>query len=81
MDPITRGDYPYTMQGLVKERLPKFTEEESKMLTGSFDFVGLNYYTALYATDVPKNYSKPASYLYDPHVITLSEYKWKPFID
>ncbi|CAN6692630.1 unnamed protein product [Malus baccata var. baccata] len=73
MDPITRGDYPYNMRCLVRERLPKFTEEESKMLTGSFDFVGLNYYSARYATDVPKNYSKPASYLYDPHVTTLTE--------
>ena len=51
------------------------------MLTGSFDFVGLNYYYARYATDVPKNYSKLASYLYDARVTTLSEYKLKPFID
>ncbi|CAN6559638.1 unnamed protein product [Malus baccata var. baccata] len=73
MDPITRGDYPYSMQGLVRERLPKFTDEESKMLLGSFDFVGLNYYSARYAADVPKNYSEPASYLYDPHVTVLTE--------
>ncbi|KAM1148869.1 hypothetical protein ACFX2B_029227 [Malus domestica] len=73
MDPITRGDYPYSMQGLVRERLPKFTDEESKMLIGSFDFIGLNYYSARYAADVPKNYSEPASYLYDPHVTLLTE--------
>ena len=81
MDPITRGDYPYSMQGLVRERLPKFTDEESKMLIGSFDFIGLNYYSARYAADVPKNYSEPASYLYDSHVTLLSEYKFKTFID
>ena len=81
MDPITRGDYPYSMQGLVRERLPKFTDEESKMLIGSFDFIGLNYYSARYAADVPKNYSEPSSYLYDPHVTLLSEYKFKTFID
>ncbi|KAI5063014.1 hypothetical protein GOP47_0021561 [Adiantum capillus-veneris] len=30
-------------------RLPYFTEEESKELKGSVDFVGLNYYTSNYA--------------------------------
>ncbi|KAJ8436489.1 hypothetical protein Cgig2_000474 [Carnegiea gigantea] len=53
MDPITHGDYPYTMRSLVGDRLPKFSCEESQMLNGSFDFIGLNYYTACYAADAP----------------------------
>ena len=53
MDPITHGDYPYTMRSLVGDRLPKFSCEESQMLYGSFDFIGLNYYTACYAADAP----------------------------
>ena len=39
-----------TMQSLVGRRLPKFSSAESKMLKGSFDFVGINYYTSNYAT-------------------------------
>ncbi|KAH7288262.1 hypothetical protein KP509_31G019700 [Ceratopteris richardii] len=36
------------MKSSVNARLPRFTEEESKKLQGSLDFVGLNYYTAYY---------------------------------
>ncbi|KAF5748784.1 beta-glucosidase 12-like [Tripterygium wilfordii] len=68
MDPISNGDYPHTMRSLVGDRLPKFTREESKMLKGSFDFVGLNYYTAYYAADVhTSNNPVNASSLTDSH--------------
>lgn len=46
--PIVYGEYPKTMQDIVKERLPKFTEEEVKMVKGSIDFVGINQYTTYY---------------------------------
>ena len=41
------------MRLLVGRRLPKFTEAESKMLKGSIDFLGVNYYTANYAENAP----------------------------
>ncbi|RWW59592.1 hypothetical protein BHE74_00033457 [Ensete ventricosum] len=40
---------------LLGDRLPRFTDEESRLIKGSFDFIGLNYYTASYA------YSRPLS--------------------
>ncbi|XP_057833519.1 beta-glucosidase 12 [Cryptomeria japonica] len=49
MDPLTRGDYPTTMRSNVGARLPHFTKYQSKLLQGSFDFLGLNYYAAYYA--------------------------------
>ncbi|KAK4493549.1 hypothetical protein RD792_017976 [Penstemon davidsonii] len=49
MQPLTSGEYPESMQRLVGNRLPKFTNEQSKLVKGSFDFLGLNYYTAIYA--------------------------------
>ncbi|KAG5253042.1 beta-glucosidase [Salix suchowensis] len=52
MDPVTKGDYPQNMHDYVGERLPKFSEEESKMLRGSYDFIGVNYYTTYYAQNV-----------------------------
>lgn len=74
MHPLTRGQYPKTMRSFVGDRLPKFTEEESKLLTGSFDFIGLNYYTANYAANKPhqnNDTSKP-TYHKDSHVNVTS---------
>ena len=53
------------MRSLVKDRLPKFTKEQSKLVKGSFDFIGLNYYTANYAAYAPQPYGDRASLLTD----------------
>ncbi|CAL5425418.1 unnamed protein product [Camellia sinensis] len=68
MDPLTAGDYPHTMRTLVGKRLPKFSKEQSKMLKGSFDFLGLNYYTANYAAYAPNSNSVNVSFLTDSQV-------------
>ncbi|XP_048443357.1 beta-glucosidase 24 [Pyrus x bretschneideri] len=60
MDPLTRGRYPKHMVKLVGSRLPKFTEEQSNMLKGSYDFIGLNYYSSSYAKDVPVKAAQPS---------------------
>lgn len=54
MNPITYGDYPHSMRSYIGDQLPHFTEEQSKMLKNSYDFVGINYYGALYAANVPR---------------------------
>jgi beta-glucosidase len=53
MDPLTRGEYPVRMRKIVGDRLPKFTREQSETLKGSFDFIGVNYYTARFANSIP----------------------------
>lgn len=53
MHPVVYGEYPKTMQEIVGDRLPKFTEEEVKIVKGSIDYLGLNQYTTYY--------------MYDPH--------------
>ncbi|XP_050224893.1 beta-glucosidase 24-like [Mercurialis annua] len=50
MKPITHGDYPSIMRELVGDRLPVFNETESNSLKGSYDFIGINYYTSTYAS-------------------------------
>ncbi|KAI3765219.1 hypothetical protein L2E82_15247 [Cichorium intybus] len=50
MEPLVTGKYPDTMIKNVGGRLREFTEDEAKLLKGSFDFLGLNYYTSYYAT-------------------------------
>ncbi|GLT36956.1 hypothetical protein SLA2020_113010 [Shorea laevis] len=53
MDPLNFGEYPESMRRLVGQRLPKFSREQSAMVKSSFDFIGMNYYTAMYAANVP----------------------------
>ncbi|CAO2832916.1 unnamed protein product [Amaranthus hypochondriacus] len=69
MDPLTRGKYPQSMSYLVKDRLPKFTKEQSMMIKGSYDFLGLNYYTTSYVANAPSSSTNGSrfSYLSDWH--------------
>ncbi|CAN1268168.1 Beta-glucosidase 12 [Linum perenne] len=73
MDPITFGDYPRTMVDLLGSRLPKFTEEESRLLRKSYDFLGLNYYTAYYVKHNDDFDQFHLRYATDSHGITTGE--------
>ncbi|KAL4304423.1 hypothetical protein GQ457_10G028760 [Hibiscus cannabinus] len=55
LDPLIFGDYPSSMRSRVGTRLPTFTESESALLKGSFDFVGINHYTTYYASENATN--------------------------
>jgi len=70
MQPLTRGKYPKSLHSLLGNRLPNFTEEQSKLLIGSFDFIGLNYYTTNYAAHIshPINSTGNTSYIQDTRV-------------
>ncbi|XP_049934173.1 beta-glucosidase 12-like isoform X1 [Nymphaea colorata] len=74
MDPLTKGDYPPSMRSLVGSRLPRFTKEETQLVKGSFDFLGLNYYTTYYASNYPAGYKVIApSYATDSRANTSAE--------
>ncbi|KAK4285546.1 hypothetical protein QN277_002232 [Acacia crassicarpa] len=62
MEPLHSGAYPAVMVEKVGARLPKFSRSESLMLKGSFDFIGLNYYTSNYAADTPCQHGKQTLY-------------------
>ncbi|OMO81909.1 Glycoside hydrolase, family 1 [Corchorus olitorius] len=51
--PLVFGDYPDTMKKNVGSRLPTFTDQESELVRGSFDFLGVIHYTTLYVQDNP----------------------------
>ena len=53
MQPLYSGTYPTVMINKVGKRLPKFSRRQYLMVKGSFDFIGLNYYTANYAANSP----------------------------
>ncbi|KAK2981659.1 hypothetical protein RJ640_027114 [Escallonia rubra] len=75
MEPITTGDYPQSMKEYVGSRLPKFTKLQSEMLRGSFDFLGLNYYTANYVSHGLTSDKGLLSYNTDPQVTYASKLK------
>ncbi|KAL7137060.1 hypothetical protein ABFS83_10G068700 [Erythranthe nasuta] len=66
--PIVRGEYPPVMRERVGDRLPVFTAEETKMVKGSYDFIGLNYYTTNYASYKPTPPGTPPTYWTDQEV-------------
>jgi len=54
------------MRAIVKNRLPKFTKLQSKLVNSSFDFIGINYYSSSYINHLPPHGNAPPSYLTDP---------------
>ncbi|KAL5795606.1 hypothetical protein ACOSQ2_000426 [Xanthoceras sorbifolium] len=50
-NPLVFGDYPNTMKDNVGSRLPVFSNQESKLVKGSFDFIGVIHYNTLYIKD------------------------------
>jgi beta-glucosidase len=73
MDPLARGDYPQSMRALVGNRLPRFSKEQSELLKGAFDFIGLNYYTSSYAGNLPPPNGLKNSYNTDARANVTSE--------
>lgn len=73
LDPITYGEYPVSMRANVGRRLPKFTPEQKKLVKGSIDFLGMNYYTTQYASPMLSVPRVNLSYTTDGHVDMTSK--------
>jgi len=71
---LINGYYPQIMQDLVKERLPRFTPEQAKLVKGSADYIGINQYTASYMKGQKLLQQTPTSYSDDWQVESVSEY-------
>ncbi|XP_011081619.1 beta-glucosidase 13-like [Sesamum indicum] len=68
LEPIVTGNYPQNMIDYVPpENLAPFSQRESQRLKGSYDFLGLNYYTAIYAANDPDPQCEDG-YFKDQHV-------------
>ena len=52
MEPLFRGEYPFAMRSLLGHRLPYFKDDEQEKLVGSYNMMGLNYYTSLFCEHV-----------------------------
>ncbi|XP_022149004.1 vicianin hydrolase-like [Momordica charantia] len=73
LHPITYGDYPKSMRQYVGDRLPKFSAAEAESVKGSYDFIGINYYTGNFVDDVPFSNSPNKSYSSDMHATLSTE--------
>ncbi|KAM7508125.1 hypothetical protein LguiA_018578 [Lonicera macranthoides] len=78
MDPLATGTYPQNMINLAGSRLPKFSIEQSIKVKGSYDFLGLNYYTGKYVTSASHSDIESSSYITDSYVTFTHERDGKP---
>lgn len=46
-----KGDYPEIMKKKAGSRIPSFTKEQSELIRGAIDFIGINHYTSVYVSD------------------------------
>eukprot|EP00823_Brevimastigomonas_motovehiculus_P009090 TRINITY_DN8771_c0_g1_i1.p1 TRINITY_DN8771_c0_g1~~TRINITY_DN8771_c0_g1_i1.p1 ORF type:complete len:556 (+),score=134.51 TRINITY_DN8771_c0_g1_i1:75-1742(+) len=67
-DPLYFGDYPASMRAIVGDRLPRFSEEESRLLQDSKDFFGINSYTTTYVYDQPNPIDTEPGWITDMHL-------------
>ncbi|CAI9759027.1 unnamed protein product [Fraxinus pennsylvanica] len=65
------------MRNNVRKRLPKFKPDEVALVKGSCDFLGINYYTARYAQNVPRE-TFITHYQNDLHVVDHTHRNGKP---
>ncbi|CAH2061095.1 unnamed protein product, partial [Thlaspi arvense] len=74
MESLTKDRYPDVMRKIVGSRLPNFTKAEAKLVKGSYDFLGLNYYVTQYAQPAANPYPSPNhTAMMDPCVKLTSE--------
>jgi beta-glucosidase/6-phospho-beta-glucosidase/beta-galactosidase len=82
LDPIFFGDYPEVMRTWLGDRLPKFTKEESLLVKGSVDFVGINHYTTLFVTDQPVGDDAfHGAYFVDPKILPVCKRSLSTLVD
>ncbi|CAN6979017.1 unnamed protein product [Brassica rapa subsp. trilocularis] len=52
LKPVVFGDYPDEMKRILGTRLPVFSEEETELVKGSSDFLGIIHYTTVYIANI-----------------------------
>lgn len=48
MNPLMHDEYPKVMKKNAGIKLSSFTQEQAHQVEGSFDFIGINYYSLVY---------------------------------
>jgi beta-glucosidase len=74
--PVYLGDYPKSMRRILGDRLPTFSSDEKKLITGSADFLGLNHYSSALASK-PAKPSQWGGYWADQFITLSDNPSWK----
>ncbi|KAJ9556443.1 hypothetical protein OSB04_011057 [Centaurea solstitialis] len=78
LEPLAKGKWPENMQKFATtptvnypkgRTLPEFSDDQRIKLIDSYDFLGINYYTAFYARYQPPSVDIPPGYTRDCHFI------------
>ncbi|KAH9605292.1 hypothetical protein KSS87_009174, partial [Heliosperma pusillum] len=77
MDPLIHGKYPDSLMKQIGTRLPSFTEEESKVVKDSCDFIRVNCYVGTAVKDDPNSRNNEVKTLLTDMAAKLSRY-WTP---
>lgn len=68
MDPLVHVDYPEIVKKTAGNRIPSFTKNQSGLVKGSFDFIGVNYYDVISCKHIELK-PEPSDYYGDMAVI------------
>ncbi|KAL9228196.1 hypothetical protein vseg_003802 [Gypsophila vaccaria] len=63
MHPLMYGDYPEKVKKAMGVDLPVFSKSDSNLVKGTFDFIGLNYYSSILVKDDPSTLKLNKSFL------------------
>lgn len=74
--PLMKGTYPQSMIDTVGDRLPTFSDEEKQLITGTADFVAINYYFPFLVTTGSANPADDAGYYKDENVTSYYDPSW-----
>jgi len=74
-EPLFTGEYPSRMIEILGDRLPKFTDEEKKLLKGSLDFFAMNHYFS-YLTEPAKTTDNLKGFWNDWNLKTSYDPNW-----
>jgi beta-glucosidase len=67
---MVKGHYPHSMQQIVGNRLPTFTDDQLNIVKGSLDFIAINYYFPYVTSPGSFNDHDEASYFKDMNITT-----------
>nr|AHZ59666.1 glycoside hydrolase family 1 [Phyllotreta striolata] len=87
VNPIVYGDFPWAVKSIVKKRslaqgynrsrLPEFSQQQKELVKGTYDFLGLNYYTARYIKPDPDTPVDGKGYDFDSETTTFVDPHWE----
>ncbi len=78
LDPVFVGRYPEKLKDVFGEAWPDWPTEDLKLIRGSIDFVGLNYYTRAVVRHDPDQYPLKASPVRQPRA-TYTATGWEVY--